>query len=625
MRATHDKDVSLDELERLVFAQRREQAARKLLEMLSLMADIGGGGFVRGDGTRSTVSAEEEGRLFTRVAGAMLALLADPQFQLTQRGYEALIAASAQAGAIFELSGYGSSEHIWRLIAMRKPDGGYGFDENGLRKAYALSSLHSLDPELVRALANVPRTIAVPALVCLLSARNVLSRSASEARNEILRQGHLLDDAPLSDAVAGAVVAPWMLCSYADLPEKHRFKQHLNRALREWMRRQGIELSAIPPRRPAASGKPRLAVILEFAHAGHAMMRCYSAMIASLRERFELVGVAQKGRMDAAIRALFDDVLEIQPELANVRTTIEAVRSLAADALYFPSVGMARWSICLANVRSAPLQFMTLGHPATSHCADMDAVLVPGSINFDPGTFSERVVVLSGLAAAFDLHPQATSSPPEIRVAPAAVKIAVPCKLFKLSADFLEACGAIRDRAGRPVEFRFFPNEKGALFELARRHIEAVIPGAIVYPTTSYPEYLGNLDECDLVLGAFTFGNTNGAIDALLRAIPMVALDGPEVHQGSEQQVMRPVGLPEWLIAQSREAYIEAAVRLIDDDAERVAISRSLVGRVEALLAAERDRAGDFAATVDWLYRNADEVRRDPRHCWTTDDRLDRA
>lgn len=608
-----DQDIRLEDLERAVFARDHEAACRLLIPLLRAMTSRRPGHFVRNDG-QTTLTLDEESQVLTRLAGAMVALMADPRMQLSQPGYEAILTTSAQAGAIFELSGYGSSEHLWRLLFTRDASGAEVFTEEALRKGFALATLSSTPPEVVRSLERLPRNIAIPALLGLLANPIILHERANTARNEALRLGHLLADVTFSDVLAELAMLPWMLCSYADIPDKHTIKAEINRALRRWMGRRGIPLDRTPT--PPARERPVVAVMLEWAHAEHAMMRCYGSWLASLRRDFHTIGFAAKGAMDAATRALFDEVREIEPGLSALGQTIATVEACQPDIVYYPSVGMAGWAICLANLRLAPLQCMSLGHPATSRSDEMDVAITVEGVNFDPDRFSEKMVVLQGAGAAFELRPDMPAAPPVIREHPDVVRIAVPAKLFKLSPAFLGACREIADRASRKVEFYFFPNEIGTSYALARQRIEALIPEARVFPTMRYVAYLEHLDACDIALGAFTFGNTNSAVDALLRALPVVALDGPEVHEGSEQQVMRPVGLPEWLIARNIPEYIGAVLRLVDNDEERVALSRSLVGRMEAVLRAESERRQDFADAMLWMHRHRAELRTSTRKLW---------
>lgn len=598
--------VSVDEFERAVYHRDLEKAGQHLLMLLRSMSLTGQGAFVRGS-ENARIGFDEELRVMTRITGATIAFLADPKTVLNQGAYEVIATLGSMSGSLIELSGYRNTEHLWRLVADVDKDGQFQFSENALRKAFAFATPSMLPLELVHGLERVTKGVAVPALMALLSHHLVLSEAANRNRNALLRLGHLFDDYMISDHLAMMVGLPWMLCSYADVREKHDIKKHMNAALRRWMDFKGVALPS-----PVSSGavKPRLGVVMEYAVAGHAMLRCYSGIISSLRERFHLVGFSDPSRTDDYTRSLFDEMVGIEFASSDPKRTLKPFIDARLDALYYPSVGMTHWAIWAANQRLAPLQFMTLGHPATSHSPEMDFVLASTGIDFDPTCFSEKLVLVEGAGTPFELRDDSLSTPPVVRRNPDVLRIAVPAKLFKLSAEFLQACAEIAARATRPIEFHFFPNEPGGSYHLARQRVEEALPNVrtFTYPTASYPVYLKNLDACDIALGGFVFGNTNGAVDCLVRALPIVALDGPEIHQGSEQILMRPVGLPEWLVATSVSQYVEAALRLIDNDDERVLLSEGLIGKTEAFLKTEAERKDHFADAVWWMYQNRDAL-----------------
>lgn len=597
--------VSIDALERAVYARQFEHAGLLLLQLLENMAH-GRGAFVKGDASQPVVY-DEELRVLTRVAGAMLALMADPGMRLSQGGYERLTTLNAQVSNIFQLSGYRSAEHLWRLLAQADAGGQVQFTEDALRRALSVSSLSSLPLELIDELATLPRAVILPAVLGMLAQTLVLSPQAEAVRQRLLDFGPLLDGHLLPDLWAGSIAAPWMHCSYAERPDKHRIKHHINRAVADWLAFKG---ASVPPPRPSGEAKPRMLVMMEYALSGHAMLRCYGPMIAQLRSHFTLISVSDRRSSEPGVLAMFDENVFVVHERVDPKGFVAALVAARPDVVYYPSVGMTAWAIWAANLRIAPLQFMTLGHPATSHCPEMDFVLASEGIRFDPACFSEKLVLMPGAGTPFSLHAQSLTTPPEIRENPEVLRIAVPAKLFKLSSAFLAACREIADRAGRPLEFHFFPNESGVLHHAARQRVEEALPSVFTrtYPATDYGTYIRNLDRCDIALGGFNFGNTNGAVDCLVRCIPIVALDGPELHQGSEQVLMRPAGLPEWLIAESVPEYINAVLRLIGDDDERMTLSAALLGRIEAFLKTEVERKGDFTDAIWWMHQNRDAL-----------------
>ncbi|MCW5654798.1 hypothetical protein [Hydrogenophaga sp.] len=85
--------------------------------------------------------------------------------------------------------------------------------------------------------------------------------------------------------------------------------------------------------------------------------------------------------------------------------------------------------------------------------------------------------------------------------------------------------------------------------------------------------------HCDLFLNPFPFGNTNGIVDTVSAGLIGICRTGREVHEHIDEGLFRRLGLPEWTIANSTEAYVNAAVRLIDDPVERLALRKALLAR----------------------------------------------
>jgi hypothetical protein len=54
-----------------------------------------------------------------------------------------------------------------------------------------------------------------------------------------------------------------------------------------------------------------------------------------------------------------------------------------------------------------------------------------------------------------------------------------------------------------------------------------------------------------------------------------VALQGQEPHARTDSLVIRRLGLPDWLVAQTEQDYVRAALRVITDDEERLSLGQA--------------------------------------------------
>jgi hypothetical protein len=149
---------------------------------------------------------------------------------------------------------------------------------------------------------------------------------------------------------------------------------------------------------------------------------------------------------------------------------------------------------------------------------------------------------------------------------------------MKLNPAFLDACCQILERACIPVQFHFMPGAGSGLPLLQmRRVLGAAVPGAIVHGFHEYAAYLARVDDADLFLSPFPFGNTNGIVDAFTLGVPGVCKTGPEVFEHIDGALFARAGMPSWTTADSVDAYIEAALRMITQHDEREGLRRQLI------------------------------------------------
>jgi len=409
-----------------------------------------------------------------------------------------------------------------------------------------------------------------------------------------------------------------MFVSYFTTPKKHDVKKHLNSMLLKWMETQGVKQPVLPPRKSGTT-KPKLLVLSEMFTSSHAMYRGYKHSISELRSKFHVVLVAATGSYDETSKSIFDEVINVG-KTDQIKKTIGKIIRAHADIIYYPSIGMETWTILTCQLRLAPVQMMEMGHPATSNSKCIDYALIEEFTLGDPHCFSETVVVKNtGLTITpYDDKERPT---PVIRERPETIKIAIPANLYKLNSDFLRVCKNIEQRVTRPIEFHFFPNRYGIMLDFATVMIRKWLSNSVIFPTMSYQEYLQYLGACDIHFSTFPFGLSSGCVDSSLVGLPIVALDGPEVHSHVDLGFQKELGLPEWLSANTMEEYEEAAVRLIEDDELRVSLSKDMVNADHYNIFANHHTNTDyFPNLVGWIYRNHEAIQAVGRKTWTEED-----
>jgi glycosyltransferase involved in cell wall biosynthesis len=166
-------------------------------------------------------------------------------------------------------------------------------------------------------------------------------------------------------------------------------------------------------------------------------------------------------------------------------------------------------------------------------------------------------------------------------------------------------------RAGVPVEFHFMAGVIAGLpLQHMRRVVSQTVPGASVHGLHDYVAYLARVDQSDLFLSPFPFGNTNGIVDAFTLGVPGVCKTGPEVFEHIDGALFARAGMPAWTTANTVEAYIEAAVRMITRHEEREALRRQLIETraVERFFEGRREVFGERVLQLVAEHRNHEPV-----------------
>jgi len=572
---------SLGRFESTCYARKHEEAAREFVALLSML-DRNYGGFDTGfhaQPTANMMGVDQDPHIINRICSALSALFSDPTFSLSFDGYRQMLYFHRWIATLFAASSFRNADHILRALNIKGPNArAVEVNNRDLAKFCLLYTPNSEIPMNMEALWQTDRHLAA-ALACALLSPRFLGTAAAHDKREVLLQWlppKLDEIADLDVLPIGVLHDVYMHCSYADTPKRHAIKAPINRLVRKKLVEQGFKDVEDPPRVRAPGERPLMLVILEWFSGSHSIYRTHSASIRAAREQFRVVGIGHAGQVDQLGKEVFEEYIEVTGETVSfVRGKAQELRP---DVVYYPAFGMFPHSIYLTNLRLAPVQIVSYGHPATSMSPFIDYFVLPEDWVGDPSLFSEKLLPLPKAAMPFVPSAQSGSYRPKLREHPETVRIAVASTTMKLNPGFVETLTHIQREAGRAVEFHFFMGvARGLVYLEARDHIQRHLPEAAIHPIMPYAEYMARINECDLYLNPFPFGNTNGIVDVTALGLVGVCKTGPEVLEHIDEALFTRIGLPDWLIAKSNDEYVKAAVRLINDDALRLSLRRNLI------------------------------------------------
>lgn len=568
------QNVQLETFEKAVYSRNYELASHELL--MSLRKLKAGAEFIG-----YPVDPESKVVLFTRYCSAIFTMMADPAYSMSQEGFDAIASEHAIMDMVWRCSIYGTSDHMLPQMALdptEKDQAKIRFaDSAGVAKFMLTYSMRSgFLMNFKEAFGKNPQ-IMFSLYVGFLTNMIALSATAEERREVLLGMFSVFEDINMGDQLISSLSDAYMYCSYAHRRDKHQFKGLIHRLYSRMMYNHGFKDIEFPQLRQLKD-RPTILIPVEWFTSLHAMYRCYAPIMRQLKKRFKLIGIGRPHAIDETAKDEFHAWIEV-PEIDVVLSeVIERIKALKPDIIYYPSIGMDMVWVALASIRLAPIQLMTLGHPASSQSPCIDyAICEQGEVR-DKSLFTEKVVELPPDSLFhFVMRPDAELPIAKTVTNPEVIKIAVPAMILKLNATFMSTLREIALKAKRPTEFHFFPNMITSTLMQIARELREWLPNCCTYERSQYNHYLTQMGACHIQLGTFPFGGTNSNIDAMLLGMPSVVMEGDEPHETCDAKMLRRAGLPEWLIAHTREEYIAAAVRLIDNDVERCELSRHLI------------------------------------------------
>lgn len=589
--AETQKQPSVIRFEQEVAAKNYEAACVELLNILSKI-DTNFGGI---EGIEIDYPSQLNDELVqdkikhfcTRVAVAMSELFSDPKLDISEGGAQRFFTLQRWINMIFASSPFVNADHVLQTYN-RNPDKTNlsDFHLDNARSSLIkfcifylpesnvnvnLDALWNLDPELCASLC-----------FALQSPRFIGTDQAFSKRGTLLQwfPEKLATIENLNNVPSAISHDVYMHCSYDIAENKHWVKKALNQVIRRHLLQGGWtdrDVTKLGER----NDKPVMIVLLEHFHSSHSIYRTHSTSMIAARERFHLIGVGNEA-VDAAGQAVFDEfhLLKGDNIFSKLNELKEICEKNGAAVLYMPSIGMDLTTIFASNTRLAPVQVIALGHPATTHSDFIEYVIVEDDYVGSEKCFSEQLLRLPKDALPYvpsALAPQHVEY--RLRENPEVVNIGIASTTMKLNPYFLAALKAIRDRANVKVHFHFaLGQSSGVTHPYVERFIKSYLGNdATAHPHVPYDQYLRILHNCDMMVNPFPFGNTNGIIDMVTLGLVGICKTGAEVHEHIDEGLFKRLGLPEWLIANTVDEYVERAIRLAENHQERLELRRHII------------------------------------------------
>ncbi|KAJ1462431.1 hypothetical protein M885DRAFT_557203 [Pelagophyceae sp. CCMP2097] len=319
------------------------------------------------------------------------------------------------------------------------------------------------------------------------------------------------------------------------------------------------------------------------------------------RSKFEIhaahVPLGNRHRRDFTtdfIDAKADFSHALPADLAEARSTLESIN---ADVIIFTDVGMEAFSYALAFGRFAVVQCVFWGHPTTSGIQDsIDYYLIMDGT--EPGDarrkFAEQLVRLDTLGAYYfknqstqlsnlektrQWYKQSSSALSGIGDDKRIYAVAQHCQ--KHHPLFDEPLLAILEKDASAVIVVRNCSATNAHSPLVRRlemRLGGVEARLVQVPQLPLVEFVKLFGGAHVALETFPFGGSITSLDAFEAGTPVIVRRPKTERPALTQSLYGIMGLDD-CVAQDDEAYVELAIRIANDENERLRIRRRIEAR----------------------------------------------
>jgi hypothetical protein len=524
----------------------------------------------------------EKADLYSRLAASITTYLSDSTYTPPNELLIRFVLYKTHVTNIFYLSCYGSMDHI--LFNRDLLDESLSLKlktEQDIKFLYVCLTLNTrvqFSPEqIVNALADWGMYWY---LGMLYGFQHPYNERIANNFNLIFEAHAIIKNMKLDTTAAELAASPWMLCSYLDRNDRHDMKVSINTAMENWVTSKHLS----PGSAKKAEGYiakttqvKKIVILSEHYTSSHAMYRCNHPELKILKEKFHVTLVSDPSKYDALSSKDFDQIIDIKDTAQDLSDVIKAIIKLEPDLIFFPSLGMAKWTVPLANLRLAKYQMMGYGHPASAFSKYIDysySSEPKPDWNFQQFCMEKIVPVYQGKNFIWEPHPEyapLNTQKPDDGV----VRIAINSSLPKITPRFIQMCRILLEHSTVPVEFNFFLISHDLAFE---KSVIIRLGGATkVHPPADYMTYMKNLAICDLAIGTFPFGGSNTNTDLALLNIPKVFYsEGCGIASYADETALEKLNLPEILTPKSEGDLLANLIYIIHNKPLREELSENI-------------------------------------------------
>lgn len=530
-----------------------------------------------------------------------LFLLTEESTTLSDISFEKLIYYHETLHNLFYIYNvYNTDEAVLKILGSHKK-----LPANQQKKLLLLLSLDT-ELDIIPLLSSVENKYRLSALVSYMSHRKIFRERIYNNKIRLLTLRKELERIHTNFECFRHSTNVFFLSSYLNIPDKHKIKDNINTGFRNQIMtllrdQRRIKNMAVDQSQLVLNKElPTVLVFAELFSKNHAMYRCYGNRVKALEKEFNVVLVMPADRGDPALKDDFKNYITFN----KVGELYKSFHDVKPDIVFMPSVGMRAYSIIAANIREAPIQIMSLGHPATSMSDKIDYVLGPSDL-YDEAAFPKDTYIGDGPARSFIplISKEKFFAPLPPNTGPKdSIRIAVVGTDIKVSYPFFRLLKEIVEQAHFKIHVSFMMGAGGMDSLYFEKYLEENFENYSYRGWQDYETYLESIKSVDIVMNPFPFGHTNTIIDTLMCGKPCIGLEGVEPAAKTEAHVLHGAGLKDQFVAKDEDDYKNKFFGIAEDilNGKTVFYDREEV--YNHIFKPQSDE--DYGKLVKWIYDN---------------------
>jgi protein O-GlcNAc transferase len=255
----------------------------------------------------------------------------------------------------------------------------------------------------------------------------------------------------------------------------------------------------------------------------------------------------------------------------------EEILGRSIEILVYPEIGMDRTTAKLANLRLAPVQAATWGHPETSGLPTIDYYISATGLEPEEADkhYTEKLIKLPHLGCCVQSTAITPVTPdlPSLGVASDVPLLLCPGTPYKYAPQYDCVIIEIARRVERcNLVFFVSPGTKHLSEKLKERLRQKFKNAGLEFdkfvrfvPVLGRGEFYGLMGRANVFLDTIGFSGFNTAMQAVDCGLPIVTKEGRFLRGRFASGILQVIGLSD-LVTHSEEEYISLAVKLAHDD-----------------------------------------------------------